>query len=97
KDAVLYDLPAPSEGHRGRPRTYGAQLPSPEELRQDPSTAWTSVRVFAAGRDLPLRVIVIRPLAYRLSKSSALLYRQPAYLITTDLDSHIEELLQAYF
>lgn len=116
KDAVLYDLPAPSEGHRGRPRTYGAQLPSPEELRQDPSTAWTSVRVFAAGRehdcevkqtgpllwrkagcDLPLRVIVIRPLAYRLSKSSALLYRQPAYLITTDLDSPIEELLQAYF
>ena len=116
KDAVLYALPVCTEAQRGRPRTYGARLPSPEELRQDPSTLWTSVRAFAAGRehhcevkqtapllwrkagcDLPLRVIVIRPLAYRLSKSSRLLYRQPGYLITTDLDSSLEALIQAYF
>lgn len=49
------------------------------------------------GTALSLRLIVIRPLAYRRSKTSKLLYRQPAYLITTDLESSIEELVQAYF
>lgn len=117
KDAVLYQVPTDRpDAQRGRPRTYGPRLPTPEELRQDESTPWTSVRVFAAGRehdcdvkqtapllwrkagcDLPLRVIVIRPLGYRLSKSSRVLYRQPAYLITTDLSSSLEALIQAYF
>jgi len=46
---------------------------------------------------MQLRLIIVRPLAYRRSKSSRLLYRQPAYLITTDLLSPIEELVQAYF
>lgn len=49
------------------------------------------------GSKLRLRLIIIRPLAYRRSKSSRLLYRQPAYLITTDHQSTIEELVQAYF
>ena len=49
------------------------------------------------GADQSLRLIVIRPLAYRRSKSSRLLYRQPAYLITTDLHSTLEDLVQAYF
>lgn len=116
KDAVLHALPSGPDGQRGRPRSYGKQLPTPDQMRQDSSTEWTSVRVFAAGRehmcdvkltepllwrkagcDLPLRVIVIRPLAYRLSKNSKLLYRSPAYLITTDLHSSLEFLVQAYF
>lgn len=49
------------------------------------------------GQKQQLRLIVIRPLAYRRSKHSRLLYRQPAYLICTDLVSPIEELVQAYF
>lgn len=49
------------------------------------------------GPSRMLRLIVIRPLAYRRSKGSRLLYRQPAYLITTDLKSSVEELVQAYF
>lgn len=44
-----------------------------------------------------LRLIVIRPLAYRRSSTSRLLYRQPAYLITTDLISPAQELVQGYF
>lgn len=114
KDALLHRLPVPSEG-RGRPCTYGTPI-TPEQLRQDDSVRWRSVRIFAAGREhdcdvkelhpllwrtsgphLALRLIVIRPLAYRLTKNSRLLYRQPAYLITTDLDSTLEELVQAYF
>jgi hypothetical protein len=51
----------------------------------------------AAGADKPLRLVVIRPLSYRLTKTSRLLYRQPAYLICTDLALPLEQLVQAYF
>lgn len=44
----------------------------------------------------PLRLIVIAPLAYRPRKRSKLLYRQPAYLISTDLDTPVEKVIQAY-
>jgi DDE superfamily endonuclease len=114
KDALLHHPPL-SEDKKGRPRSYGTEL-TPEQVRQDESISWNSIRVFGAGRvhdcDIkeissvlwrktgpaqPLRLIVIRPLAYRRSKNSRLLYRQPAYLITTDVHSPIQELVQAYF
>lgn len=44
----------------------------------------------------PLRLIVIAPLAYRPRKRSRLLYRKPAYLISTDLESPVERIVQAY-
>ena len=43
-----------------------------------------------------LQLVVIRPLGYRLTKKSKMLYRQPAYLICTDPSLNINELLQAY-
>lgn len=49
-----------------------------------------------AGVDTLVRVVVIAPLGYRLKKAGKLLYRQPAYLICTDPDVPIEELLQEY-
>lgn len=49
-----------------------------------------------AGQEHRLRLIVIRPLAYRLTKSSKTLYRQPAYLICTDHQMDIQKVLQAY-
>jgi hypothetical protein len=49
------------------------------------------------GPALRQRLIVVRPLSYRKTKNSRLLYRQPAYLITNDLDTPLAELLQAYF
>jgi hypothetical protein len=49
-----------------------------------------------AGADLPVRIVVIAPVGYRLRKGGKLLYRQPAYLLCTDLDTPIEELLQYY-
>jgi len=49
-----------------------------------------------AGPDRPLRLIVIKPLGYRLRKGSKLLYRDPAFLICTNLNLPIEFLLQAY-
>ena len=44
-----------------------------------------------------LRLIVIAPTPYRKSKSKKLYYRDPAYLLTTDLTSPVKQLLQIYF
>ena len=49
-----------------------------------------------AGADQSLRLVVIAPLAYRPCKGSRLLYRKPAYLISTDPDIPVEDLIQAY-
>jgi hypothetical protein len=49
-----------------------------------------------AGADLPVRIVVIAPVGYRLRKGGKLLYRQPAYLLCTDLDMAIQEVLQYY-
>ena len=45
----------------------------------------------------PLRLFVLAPTPYRKSKSKRLYYRDPAYLLTTDLDSSPKQLLQIYF
>jgi hypothetical protein len=49
-----------------------------------------------SGAACPLRVIVIAPIGYRLRNGSRLLYRQPAFLICTDPDRPVEEVLQDY-
>jgi hypothetical protein len=48
------------------------------------------------GPTLPLRLVVVAPVGYRLRKGSKLLYRQPAFLICTDPDLPLEQLLQDY-
>jgi hypothetical protein len=44
-----------------------------------------------------LRLIVIAPVPYKLSKNSHLNYREPAYFLTTDLRTSIKLLVQACF
>ena len=56
----------------------------------------TPLRWRPAGKEYDLRLIVIAPLGYRLTKGGKMLYRKPAYLICTDPDADIQELLQAY-
>jgi hypothetical protein len=46
--------------------------------------------------DKDVMLIVIRPLAYRKSANAKSLYRNPAYLLCTDLSLPLEQLLQAY-
>lgn len=46
--------------------------------------------------DRPLRLILIRAAGYRLRKGCRLLYRDPAFLITTDLSTPASELIAAY-
>jgi len=55
------------------------------------NTRWRS-----AGLKHNLQLVVIRPLGYRLTKSSKILYREPAYLICTDNELCVEKLLQDY-
>lgn len=49
-----------------------------------------------AGSERPLRLIVIKPVGYRLRNGSKLLYRDPAFLICTDLTFPVQTLVQAY-
>lgn len=114
KDARLY-RPAGGQPPTGRRRVYGDQLPTPEQLRRDPSIHWQTLTGFAAGRkhefdvkvisavkwragggQQTFQLIIIRPLGYRLSKTSKILYRQPAYLICNDPQLPVQTLLQAY-
>jgi hypothetical protein len=55
-----------------------------------------NLRWRAAGKQHNLTLIIIRPLSYRLTKNSKILYRQPAYLISTESNQSLEKLLQAY-
>lgn len=45
----------------------------------------------------PLRLIVIAPAPYRRNSKESLRYRDPAYLLTTDLETPAEILIQKYF
>lgn len=49
------------------------------------------------ARRRPLRLLVVAPTPYRKRKSAKLYYRQPAFLLTTDLKGHAHTLLQIYF
>lgn len=49
------------------------------------------------AKQRPLRLIVIAPTPYRKSKKKKLYYRDPAYLLTSDLTSSAKQLLQIYF
>ena len=67
KDAKLYFLPesSPSAKPPGRPRRYGPQAPTPEQLRTDESTPWTSIEVSISGTVHTLRVKRLRPVLWR--------------------------------
>jgi hypothetical protein len=54
------------------------------------------VRWRATGKGHDLRLIVIAPLGYRLTNNSRILYRKAAYLICTDPDAPLQQVLQAY-
>jgi hypothetical protein len=44
----------------------------------------------------PVRIMVIKPLGYRLKKGGKLLYRQPAFLMCTDPEMSLEDFLQDF-
>src|ERR1035441_3421783 len=66
------------------------------QVREIPVQVVRTVYWRKAGPDLPLLLLAIKPLGYRLRKGSKLLYRQPAFLICTDPQLDLTILLQAY-
>ena len=49
------------------------------------------------ARKKPVRLLIVAPVGYRTSKNGRNYYRQPAYLLTTDLTTDAATLLQDYF
>jgi DDE family transposase len=111
KDASLC-MPARGEGRR----IYSARKFTPEQVRQDQSVPWRTIKIFYGGkrravrykevsgvlwqrgaRTRPLRLFVIAPTPYRKRKTGRWYYRQPAYLLCTELASSPRALLQIYF
>ena len=66
------------------------------QLRDIPVKVLGPVDGRTAGADLPLLLVVIKPLGYRLRIGSKLLYRQPALLIGTDVQLDLQLLVQSY-
>lgn len=113
KDAKLSAKPE-DQKPKGRKKFYGEDLPTPEQIRQDPNIPWVKVLARAGGKtrefeiktlspvrwrtsgEMDLRLVVIRPVGYRLRKGARKLYTQPAYLICTDPELPLEEVLQRY-
>jgi len=116
-DIHLRDVPKPTKRRSvGRPRSYGKQLPTPDELRKDKKTPWedlticngpktTKVRYkripqakwHIAGEKAVVQVVVIAPLRYRKRKDGPWRQTRPAFLVCTDADMPVEELIQSYF
>jgi hypothetical protein len=57
----------------------------------------TGVYWQGGARKRALRLLVVEPTGYRTSKNGRKYYRQPAYLLTSDLTTPAEQLLQDYF
>lgn len=111
KDAKLcFAAPA------GTRRVYGEEKFTPEQLRQDETIPWRTIKIFyggkrrkirykevpqvlwqGGGRRRPLRLFVLAPTPYRKRKSGRLDYRNPAYLLCTELTGSSRQLLQIYF
>jgi Transposase DDE domain len=56
----------------------------------------TPLRWKHAGGERQLSLLIVRPIAYRLRKGARLSYRNPAYLISSDLTLAPQQILQAY-
>lgn len=56
----------------------------------------SGLRWRATADRVQVQIVVIAPLAYRLSPNHRVLYRQPAYLVCTDPTLSLPQLLQAY-
>ncbi len=71
-------------------KAYAAGQEFEFEVKTIKSVRWKS----AGGRDMQL--MVVRPIGYRPSKKSRILYREPAYLICTDNSMSADQMLQSY-
>jgi hypothetical protein len=55
KDAALFEPPA-QQAATGRKRLYGAAAPTPEQLRQDQTIGWQTIKAFACDREHEFKI-----------------------------------------
>lgn len=63
-DAKLHYLPETNK-EKGRKKVYGVQAPTPEQLRQDPTVPYQTVKAFAAGKTHDFKIKTINNLLWR--------------------------------
>lgn len=91
-------LPKPNDIRAGeaypwlQAKVFGAGRLHDLRYKVVPRVLWRS-----GARAKPLRLMIIAPLHYRRTGKSRLLYRDPAYLLTSDLTTPVQTLIQAYF
>jgi hypothetical protein len=87
-EAVLCDATVPWQ----TAEVYVARAVRTATFKEVGPVLWRS-----GSKRRPLRLLVIKAAGYRRKGSRKLEYRQPAYLLTSDLSRPAAELLQAYF
>lgn len=111
KDAKLYGLPeagAPACRIYGAPQPTPEQIRQDAARPWQTVRAYAAGKVHdfrvkvlrtlrwrGMGRQ-NLMLVVLAPLGYRLQKKGKVLYREPAYLICTDAQADLQQVLQAY-
>jgi hypothetical protein len=110
KDAVLCQQAGPQEkGFYGKKTFTPEQVRQDESIPWQTTTLYyggrehtlrykevSSVLWQRGGRRRKLRLLVLAPTGYRLHVRGKLLYRQPAYLLTTDPKTPAPQLIVAY-
>lgn len=90
------ELPTPEQTSRDDTVPYhSVKVWAAGKIRELKVKVVKDIRWRKAG-DKNLMLIVIKPMGYRLTKKSKLLYRNPAYLISTDQKIELKTLVQAY-
>lgn len=105
-DAALYQLPPPRrDGQRGRPRTRGERLPSPEAWAANHPEAFETTEVEMYGETVKVRVASLDGMAYRSLPGRLLRYvvvvdplgiYRNMYLLSTDLNLSAAAVVAAY-
>lgn len=106
RNAALYTPAPPPTGKRGRPRTKGDRLPTPQQLSQTlPKKAWTKISACYRGRTTTLLVHTRDVLWYHVNKTDLVrlvIVRDPHgtqpddYFVTTDLDTSAADTIRRY-
>jgi hypothetical protein len=103
KDARLCFRAAPPSR-----RFYDLSPFTPQQVRQDASRPWKQTQIFYGGKRRRIRYKEVSPVYWRRGAGqiplrlfvvapTPLYYRQPAYLLSTDLRHSAPQLLQIYF
>ena len=96
--AALYDLPTPTPGRGGRPRTYGERLGNAESLATtlQPSAQAYTLNLYGTLRTVMAvdRVVMLKTLRCRVRVVWVFRTTQWVALVTTDLDLSVAQMIE---